>query len=217
MSFFHQFKAPQGVYAVLGNAEYSNENGSCDLCHKEKSKRLRDRQYPVFLRNSFSVLEINHKKINIVGVDDPVEEKSDLKMALKGLNPRHPTILLAHSPEIFEEAASYGMDLLLCGHNHGGQIFITKYLRYVLPLDPVLDFLEGFFQEGKTLMYVSRGIGTSYLPFRLGVKPEITFFSFTNNTNENIRIAQMNPSNPINPTSPINRSASEHGGLKNAD
>jgi predicted MPP superfamily phosphohydrolase len=211
MSFFYQLKAPYGVYAVLGNTEYSNQNGSCVLCHNEKSKSLRERQNPVFLRNSFSVLEINHKKINIAGVDDPVEKKSDLKMALKGMNPRHSTILLAHSPEIFEEAATYAMDLLLCGHTHGGQIFITKYLRYVLPLDPVLDFLEGFFQEGKTLMYVSRGIGTSYVPFRLGVKPEITFFEFSNDTNEKIRIARMNPttqSSVLGPQSLVNPSNS---------
>ena len=43
-----------------------------------------------------------------------------------------------------------------------------------------MNFLEGFFQEKKTLMYVSRGVGTSFLPFRLGVKPEITFFTFSN-------------------------------------
>jgi predicted MPP superfamily phosphohydrolase len=84
MSFFHQFKPTYGAYAVFGNTEYSNENGSCILCHNEGSKSLREKQNPVFLRNSFSVLEINHRKINIVGVDDPVEKKSELKVALKG-------------------------------------------------------------------------------------------------------------------------------------
>lgn len=187
ITFFQEFKAPFGVYAVLGNADYSNENGSCLLCHKERSKRLKERQGPIFLRNSFSVLEIDHKKINIVGVDDPVTKKSELEITLKKANLSGPSILLAHSPEIFEEASSHGVDLLLAGHNHGGQIFITKYLRCFLPLDPVLEFLEGFFQEGRTLMYVSRGIGTSYLPFRLGAIPEITFFTFT-----------TSPSNPIN-------------------
>jgi len=182
MSFFHQLKAPYGTYAVLGNAEYSNENGSCILCHKGKSKSLKEKQSPVFLRNSFLALEFNHRRINIVGVDDPVNKKSELKITLKKVNLSGPSILLAHSPEILEEASSQGVDLLLAGHNHGGQIFITKYLRSILPLDPVLEFLEGFFQKGRTLMYVSRGIGTSYLPFRLGSKPEITFFEFSSST-----------------------------------
>lgn len=190
MSFFHQFKAPYGVYAVLGNTEYSNENGSCILCLKEKSKSFRDKENPVFLRNSFLPLKINGKILNMVGLDDPVEKRSDLKRALKGINPDSPSILLSHSPEIFEEASNYGIDFLLCGHTHGGQIFLTKYLRNIFPLEPALEFIEGFFQKGRTLMYVNRGIGTSYLPFRLGFKPEITFFTFSNNT-----INLMNPAN----------------------
>ena len=211
MSFFHQFKAPYGVYGVLGNTEYSNENGSCILCHNEQSKSLREKQNPVFLRNSASVFEVNHKKINIFGVDDPVNKKSDLETTLKKANLSGPSILLAHSPQIFEEASGCGIDLVLCGHNHGGQVFITKILRKILPFDPVLEYLGGFFQKEKTLMYVSRGVGTSYLPFRLGVKPEITFFTFSNNTNkEKIRIARMrqtnstNPTNSSNPTNPSN-------------
>ena len=186
MSFFHQLKPPYGVYAVLGNTEYSNENGSCILCHKKGSRSLNEDSSIKFLRNSFSRLKINTSILNIVGIDDPVEKKSDLKRALKGINPDSPSILLSHSPEIFEEASNYGIDFLLCGHTHGGQIFLTKYLRNIFPLEPALEFIEGFFQKGRTLMYVNRGIGTSYLPFRLGVKPEITFFNFLNNSTNQI-------------------------------
>ena len=102
-------------------------------------------------------------------------------------NSEGPSVLLSHSPEIFEEASGFGIDLLLCGHTHGGQIFVTKYLRRIFPLEASLEFIEGFFQKGKMLMHVSRGIGTSFLPFRFGIKPEITFFKFSSN-----------PINPIN-------------------
>ena len=139
-------------------------------------------------------------------MDDPVEEKSDLRSALKGMSVDYPSILLAHSPKIFEEASANGMDLLLAGHNHGGQIFVTKILRKIFPLNPALEFLEGFFQKGKELMYVNRGIGTSYLPFRLGVKPEITFFKFTNETNEKIRMSRIDSTDPINSKNSINSS-----------
>jgi hypothetical protein len=87
---------------------------------------------------------------------------------------------LAHSPAIFEEASNRGVDLVLCGHNHGGQLFFTEFLREIFPLDRSLEFIEGFFQKGSSLLYVGKGVGTSYLPFRLGVKPEIAFFSFVN-------------------------------------
>jgi predicted MPP superfamily phosphohydrolase len=210
--FLHQIKAPYGIYAVLGNTEYSNENGSCILCHKEKSRSLKGKQYPLFLRNSIVSLRINARTLDIVGVDDPVEKKSDLRSTLRGRNPHAPSVLLAHSPEIFDEASNDGIDLLLCGHTHGGQIFIVRYLRKIFPLiDPSLEFLEGFFQKGKTLMYVSRGIGSTLLPFRLGVKPEITFLTFSNDTNNEKmriarigqvdRIAQMSQSNPMNTVS----------------
>jgi len=204
MFFFSQLKAPLGIYAVFGNTEYTNENGSCIFCHYKGSKGLKKNPTPYFLRNSAIVLEANQKKINIVGVDDPVEGKSDLNKALKDLDKKYPIILLAHSPEIFEEATANGVDFLLCGHNHGGQLFFTRYLRDVLPLDATLEFIDGFFKKAKTLMYVNRGIGTSFLPFRLGVKPEITFFEFTNGTNEKAnnankktRLSQIHPINKI--------------------
>jgi uncharacterized protein len=179
-SFFSQLKAPLGVYAVMGNTEYYNENGSCVLCHKEGSRQLKEKPHPIFLRNSHINLRRNGKVLTVLGVDDPVNKRSDLKQSLKNAPANGPSILLAHSPEIFPEASDLGVDLVLSGHTHGGQIGLTKYLNKVFPLDPTLEFLNGFFQEGKTLMYVNRGIGTSYLPFRFGVKPEITFFNFVN-------------------------------------
>lgn len=179
LSFFSQLKASLGIYAVMGNTEYYNENGSCVLCHKEGSRQLKEKPHPVFLRNSHIDLKINGKIITVSGVDDPVNKRDDLKQSLKGVSPNRPAILMAHSPEIFPEASDLGVDLVLSGHTHGGQIGIVKYLKKLFPLEPALEFLEGFFQEGKTLMYVSRGIGTSFLPFRLGVKPEIAFFTFS--------------------------------------
>ena len=205
MVFFSQLKAPLGIYAVFGNTEYTNENGSCIFCHYEGSKGLKKNPTPYFLRNSATVLEANHKKINIVGVDDPVKGKSDLKKALKDLDKRYPIILLAHSPEIFEEATANGVNLFLCGHNHGGQLILTRYLRNIFPLDSTLEFIEGFFVKARTLMYVSRGIGTSFLPFRLGVKPEITFFEFTNDTNE--KANNENKKNRMSQIHTINKTA----------
>ena len=198
LSFFHQLKVPLGIYAVLGNTEYSNENGSCILCHEERSKSLKKDQGFFLLRNSFSPLKVNGRTLDILGVDDPVNKKSNIKTALEGMNSENPSILLAHSPEIFKEASELGLDLLLCGHTHGGQIFLTRYLRKIFPLEASLEFIDGFFQKAKTLMYVNRGIGTSFLPFRLGVKPEITFFKFTNDTNEKIRMSRIDSTDPIN-------------------
>jgi len=178
--FFDQLKAPLGTYAVLGNTEYYNANGSCALCHQEGSKELKENPNPVFLKNSQISLRVRGKDLTIFGVDDPVSKKSNLKLALKNTQILVPSILLAHSPEIFSEVSDLGLDLVLSGHTHGGQVGIVGYLRKIFPLESALEFLDGFFQRGKTLMYVSRGLGTSFFPFRLGIKPEIVFFEFRN-------------------------------------
>ena len=184
------------AYAVLGNTEYSNENGSCILCHRVKSRELKRNPQPVFLRNSISVLEGSRGKVSLIGLDDPVSRKNDLRAIIQKADPPSPKILMAHSPEIFEEATDSGVDLVLAGHNHGGQVFLVRYLAKLGPMDPALEYLEGFYQKGKTLMYVSRGVGTSFIPFRLGVKPEIAFFTFSgarSNRGESLSVSNSPP------------------------
>ncbi|MCG6533490.1 MAG: metallophosphoesterase [Syntrophales bacterium LBB04] len=178
LSFFRQLQAPFGVYAVMGNTEYYNENGSCVLCHKEGSRQLRKKPNPIFLRNSGVEVKINGKLLSILGTDDPVTKRSDLKKSFTHGLSNKASIVLAHSPEIFSEAVKQGVDLVLSGHTHGGQLGIIKYLKKLFPLDAALEFLDGFFQEGRTLLYVNRGTGTSLLPFRFGVKPEVAIFQF---------------------------------------
>jgi len=167
----------QNAYAVLGNTEYSNENGSCIFCHEEKSPALKKQQQVTFLRNALLTLRNGTQKFNLIGLDDLVSERGSLKDVRK-IDHTLPTILLAHSPGIFEDAVQNAIDFVLSGHNHGGQVFFARYLKGAILIDPSFDYMEGFFQKGNTLMYVSRGVGNSYLPFRLGVRPEVTFFEF---------------------------------------
>jgi len=226
LSFFNQLEAPLGAYGVMGNTEYTNESGSCILCHEKGSKNLNKRAVPIILRNSSAILDINGKKLTIVGLDDPVSKKSDLSAALKHLTfgsvpqaasalplnrgPLEPptprfsappqncsTILLSHSPEVYNEAFNQGMDFILAGHNHGGQIYIIKYISNIINIENSLEFIKGFYQQGRTLMYVSRGVGTSFLPFRLGVKAEITFFTFSKAQNGSAAYFQITKHLPI--------------------
>jgi len=181
-SFLNNFEAPQGSYGILGNTDYYNENGSCLLCHKKGSRSLRRDGHPAYLRNASVIRTFAGRKVAILGLDDPVGKKADLRAALIGISAEVPKVLLAHSPEVFQKAVDSGIDLVLCGHTHGGQWWGFKWLNKFLPLESGLEFVEGFFQKGRTLMYVSKGIGTSFLPFRLGVKPEVAFFQFFEET-----------------------------------
>jgi predicted MPP superfamily phosphohydrolase len=179
--FFSRLRAPLGVFAVLGNADYSNENGTCILCHERNSERLNSDTAPKFLRNDCVILGRGEKRINLIGLDDPVTKRRrgrinrDFEETLKKIDSGLPSILLVHSPEAMPEAAGR-VDLVLAGHNHGGQVRFLSALRRLFSPEPSFDYLEGFFRERGTILYVSRGIGRSSLPFRFGAKPQMTFF-----------------------------------------
>ncbi|MDD2671738.1 MAG: metallophosphoesterase [Syntrophales bacterium] len=178
-------RCPLGVYAVLGNAEYAHPGRYCALCHERGSKKLKQSPGRHVLRNSVTILERKGNRLYIIGLDDPVTGRKDgrsareLREIAENLDPRIPKILLAHSPEIFDEAVRLGIDLVLCGHTHGGQLFFVPMLPWMKKSEPSLTYPAGFYQRGRTTMYVSRGIGVNVLPFRLGVRPEVAVIRFS--------------------------------------
>jgi predicted MPP superfamily phosphohydrolase len=84
-------------------------------------------------------------------------------------------ILLSHSPDRFYRAAKWGIDLMLSGHNHGGQIRLPLLGAVFMPSVYSRRFDRGFFRRGRTLMYASYGVAGVY-PIRYGCPPEITRF-----------------------------------------
>ncbi len=86
------------------------------------------------------------------------------------------SILLAHTPDMVLQAEPAGIDLLLSGHTHGGQIRIPGWGPPLVPIELGRRYTQGFFQFGDTQVYVNRGLGTVLLPIRLFCRPEITVF-----------------------------------------
>jgi hypothetical protein len=89
-----------------------------------------------------------------------------------------PVILLNHYPDVFEKAVNAGINLVLVGHTHGGQIGIP-FLIHLSNYANKSSFMSGLFSSGKTKMYVNRGIGTTIFPVRFLCRPEITVFEFS--------------------------------------
>ncbi len=85
-------------------------------------------------------------------------------------------ILLSHSPDQFPRAASRGVDLVLAGHNHGGQIRLPVFGPILMPSRYSRHFDRGFFRAGDSLLYVSQGVAGKH-PIRYGCSPEITRFT----------------------------------------
>jgi predicted MPP superfamily phosphohydrolase len=84
------------------------------------------------------------------------------------------TILLSHRPELFAVYAANNIDLVLCGHAHGGQIRLPLIGGLVAPNQGFLPkYSEGIYKDGRTDMIVSRGLGNSLFPFRINNRPEL--------------------------------------------
>ncbi|MGQ9667156.1 MAG: metallophosphoesterase, partial [Anaerolineae bacterium] len=83
-------------------------------------------------------------------------------------------LLLAHSPDQVREAEGRGVDLMLAGHTHGGQVRLPLLGAVVTGTRLGPRYAAGLFRWGDTWMYVTRGIGTRGLPIRFLCPPEIT-------------------------------------------
>jgi uncharacterized protein len=146
-----------GSFAVLGN-------------HDD------DRDMPAALsRRGFTVLKDQHTRISIrgeevdlVGIRYWTRTVSQLTRVLKGTGPT--TILLAHDPRRLTQAALLDVPLVLSGHTHGGQALLPGVGAIAAREFPVL---AGFAREGNTSLFVSRGVGTVYVPVRINCPPDV--------------------------------------------
>jgi uncharacterized protein len=84
-------------------------------------------------------------------------------------------LLLSHSPDLFYRAQDWEIDLMLSGHNHGGQIRFPLVGPVFVPSRYSRRFDRGFFRQGRTLMYVSEGVAGQH-PVRYGCAPEVSRF-----------------------------------------
>ncbi len=111
----------------------------------------------------------------IVGLDDPFSGIARLDTALAGVPPGIFTIALFHSPFFFDLAAGHA-NLCLAGHTHGGQVRLPFLHPLWLP-GGCGRYLEGWYEENGSQMYVSRGLGMSILPVRFHCRPELAIIT----------------------------------------
>jgi predicted MPP superfamily phosphohydrolase len=158
-----------GVFAVPGNHDHfwGSDIGLWTAFLREHGVQV--------LLNRGVRIERNGASLWLCGVDDLTEGAPDLRAALDGRRPDEPALLLSHHPDFFFEAAAAGVDLTLSGHTHGGQIRIGSWA----PIHHSrFGYERGWFAEGDSRLYVSRGIGVTVLPLRIGAPPEIPVFAF---------------------------------------
>lgn len=165
------FQAPLGTVAVLGN-----HDRRLSLTNGWLTDELRRRGVQVLLNENVRV-ERNGDALWIVGVDDPHKKLDRIELALNGTPPDAFRIMLVHTAAVYRQACEAGIDLMLSGHTHGGQI----RLPLVGPLHTNTPGVPRAFAAGltrlsdRTALIVSRGIGLTWFQVRLFCRPEVVF------------------------------------------
>jgi len=128
------------------------------------------------LDNSREELKVGSERICLVGVDDPTNGWDKLDKAAAHLSDRQFNLFLAHSPNIISQIRDLPIDLMLCGHTHGGQVRLPGVKPFWLPRK-CEGYIAGFYTKNGKTMYVNRGLGNSVVPVRFRCLPEITVFT----------------------------------------
>ena len=109
----------------------------------------------------------------LAGVGDLWEGAHDIGAALSGIPAGDPTILFTHNPDLFPDVPSR-VSLTVAGHTHGGQVYIPGIGRPIVPSKFGERFASGHIVENSRHLFVSSGVGTSILPVRFLVPPEVS-------------------------------------------
>ena len=158
-------RARDGAFASMGNHDYFGDGEA--LVSALETAGL------TVLRNRGVELRREAGAIYLAGVDDTWTRRHDVARALSARPPGMPVVLLAHDPVLFPEAAERGVDLVLSGHTHGGQVAVPLFARKLNLARLITRFTNGVYKSGASTLYVNRGLGTTGPPVRLAVAPEI--------------------------------------------
>jgi predicted MPP superfamily phosphohydrolase len=180
VSVLASLRAPHGVFGCLGNHEEESETEAyvSGLFTAQGVRILRQERTPI---------RLDGDELNLIGIDclrtqserDEEEEyRRDVNRRLHQelVIPGTVNILLSHEPSVFvfDRAADLGIDLILAGHSHGGQLALEFVHRGLNLSHMFYRYTSGWYEQRSTKLYVNRGIGTTGFPIRLGARPEIT-------------------------------------------
>jgi len=158
--------APHGIFAILGNHDDD----------RDMTAALSANGVTV-LRDARTRLQVRGVALDIAGIRFWTRKAGDIARVVRGAVPD--LILLAHTPSRLTEAAALAIPLVLSGHTHGGQIVLPGVGAIAAREFPVV---QGIGRQEATSIFVSRGVGTVYIPVRLNCPPEVallTLESFT--------------------------------------
>ena len=149
--------APHGVFAVLGN--HDDE--------RDVPAALQSAGFAV-LRDARTQISIHNEPVDIAGLRYWTHRMADITRVVRGASPT--LLMIAHTPKRLLEATALSVPLLLCGHTHGGQIVLPGIGAVAAREFPIIAGAE---RRENTTVFVSRGVGTVYIPVRVNCPPEV--------------------------------------------
>ncbi len=173
-----QLHAKDGIYSIWGNHDYCEYGNNHSIGALKRNRRMLYGYQESLgwhqLMNEHHVVSHGMASIAVIGVENPGQppftNRSNLKKAMKGVDPDMFKILLSHDPHHWRrEVVGKKIQLTLAGHTHAGQLKIGKWT----PARLAFKEWGGAYRIGEQMLYVSSGIGGSF-PFRLGAWPELT-------------------------------------------
>jgi hypothetical protein len=160
-----RLSAPAGVFAVLGNHDW--------WLGADRVRGALEGAGIAVLDDASQAVALRECRFWLAGVSDLWEGPHDIDQALSRVPDGAPTILFTHNPDIFPDVPER-VSLTIAGHTHGGQVYIPGIGRPVVPSQFGERFAIGHIVEDGRHLFVSSGIGTSVVPIRFLVPPEVS-------------------------------------------
>jgi hypothetical protein len=153
--------APHGVFGILGNHDDDHDMPAALTARGVQ-----------MLKDARTRLSINNEQLELVGIRFWTKKPADIAAAMRGA--QGTVVLLAHDPRRLTEAQSLKIPLVLSGHTHGGQVVLPVAGAVAATKFPVVS---GSARQGGTTIFVSRGVGTVYVPIRINCPPEVALLT----------------------------------------
>jgi len=167
-TLLRDFPSQPRILAILGNWEHRSG------VSLEALGRTYEQHGVELLINRSVEVEKNGARLRVTGLDDLIGGVPDAAFALRNVKPTANHLLLVHCPacrDTIRLPTEHSASLLLAGHTHGGQVAPGGW-ALIRPRGSG-RYVAGWYHDGGPPMYVSRGIGTSLLPVRMGATPEL--------------------------------------------
>jgi predicted MPP superfamily phosphohydrolase len=160
-----RLKAPLGVWAVLGNHDWWLDEKRVQAALEQHGIRV--------LEDRAVVIKRGDAQFWLVGISDFWEGAHDVRAATSAIHDEAPVLMFTHNPDVFPTIANR-FSLLVAAHTHGGQVHLPLLGRPIVPSAYGQRYASGHVVENGRHLFVSSGLGTSIIPVRFRVPPEIS-------------------------------------------